>query len=425
MPIRSLFVPMRAILVATFFITAVSGPAHAAGVPVVISTTVDSIHNTLTMNGQNFGSNAIITLGSIKFTTVSSSSTQILGSFPAANPASSFSPGTYFLTLQFANQVPSIFTAVIGSVGPQGPIGLTGATGATGAKGPAGPAGAAGAQGNIGAPGPVGPAGPAGTAGAIGPAGTQGPAGPVGPAGSTGAQGLTGLTGAQGPPGAGLSVGTLSGIVEMCTAGMGMGEPSPTQALVYIPGRAFTAYTDEASGSFMFDNVPGGTYSIVAEQKGNAGVAATVASVTVSTGTNTALGHINLTNTQTNAANCGSCGHVCGANNICSSGVCTSVAGPTCSDGVKNGSETDTDCGGPTCFPCTVSDQCKVGADCTSGNCVGNFCTVATCNDLRKDGSETDVDCGGSTCSACAAGNACLTGSDCSSGVCGVKNVCQ
>jgi hypothetical protein len=293
---------------------------------------------------------------------------------------------------------------------------------APGATGATGSAGAAGAQGVM---GPPGPAGPAGTAGAPGPAGTQGPAGPVGPAGAPGEQGPTGLTGAQGPPGAGLSVGTLSGIVEICSAGMGMGEPSPTQALVYIPGRAFTAYTDPASGSFTFDNIPGGTYSVVAEQKDNSGVSAAVASVIVSTGTNTVLGHINLSNTQSNVANCGSCGHACGANNSCSNGVCTPLATPTCTDGVKNGQETDTDCGGPTCSTCVTGNACLVGADCTSGNCVGNICTLATCNDLRKDGSETDVDCGGPTCSPCTAGKACLQASDCSSAVCGVKNVCQ
>jgi hypothetical protein len=222
-----------------------------------------------------------------------------------------------------------------------------------------------------------------------------------------------------------LSVGTVSGIVEMCSAGMGMGEPSPTQALVYIPGRAFTAYTDPASGSFMFDNVPGGTYSVVAEQKGNSGVSATVASVAVSTGTNTALGLINISNTQTNVANCGSCGNVCGTNNICSNGVCTPSAAPTCTDGVKNGNETDTDCGGPTCSACAVSRQCLVGADCTSGNCVGNICTVATCTDGVKNGNETDIDCGGSCTAKCTAGQGCLQASDCSSGVCGVKNICQ
>jgi hypothetical protein len=385
--IRCLFAPLRAILAAAFFITAVSGPAHAAGVPVVISTTVDSLHNTFTINGQNFGSNAIITLGSIKFTTVSSSSSQILGSFPAANPASSFSPGTYFLTLQFTNQLPSIFTAVIGAAGPQGPIGLTGATGAagpvgpTGARGPTGPQGANGTNGPAGPTGPTGnpgPMGPAGTNGATGATGAQGSAGPVGPAGAPGAQGPTGLTGAQGPPGAGLSVGTLSGIVEMCSAGMGMGmgmgQPSPTQALVYIPGRAFTAYTDPASGSFTFDNVPSGTYSVVAEQKGNSAVAATVASVTVSTGTNATLGYINLSNTQTDVANCGSCGHVCGTNDICSDGVCTPSAAPTCSDGQKNGNETDTDCGGGTCATCATGKACLVGTDCSSAVCSNNVC---------------------------------------------------
>src|SRR5262249_30982321 len=49
----------------------------------------------------------------------------------------------------------------------------------------------------------------------------------------------------------------------------------------------------------------------------------------------------------------------------------------------------------------------------------GNFCT-----DQIKNGTETDVDCGGGSCLACAVGLACLTGSDCVTGICS-NSVCR
>jgi hypothetical protein len=193
-----------------------SGPAHAAGLPVVISTTVDSAHNMLTINGQNFGSNPLITLGSLKFTTAAgSSSTRIVGNFPTSNPASSFTPGTYFMTVQFSNQLPSIYTVDIGAqgaAGPQGPIGPQGVAGAPGPQGLQGPAGAQGAQGLMGPPGLPGAQGQPGAQGAkgdpgpVGPKGADGAIGPAGQNGTAGAQGPQGPQGLQGPkgdPGAG------------------------------------------------------------------------------------------------------------------------------------------------------------------------------------------------------------------------------
>lgn len=43
---------------------------------------------------------------------------------------------------------------------------------------------------------------------------------------------------------------------------------------------------------------------------------------------------------------------------------------PSCSDGQKNGSETDRDCGG-TCAPCAVGAQCVQASDCASMRCAG------------------------------------------------------
>ena len=55
-------------------------------------------------------------------------------------------------------------------------------------------------------------------------------------------------------------------------------------------------------------------------------------------------------------------------------GICAPV--PTCSDLVKNGSETDIDCGG-TCPPCAIDQACQVNTDCVSARCVDQVCQPA------------------------------------------------
>jgi hypothetical protein len=47
-----------------------------------------------------------------------------------------------------------------------------------------------------------------------------------------------------------------------------------------------------------------------------------------------------------------------------------------------------------------------------------------SCNNGVRDGDETDVDCGGATCNACAAGQMCHAGGDCHTGLCDVSGVC-
>ena len=56
-------------------------------------------------------------------------------------------------------------------------------------------------------------------------------------------------------------------------------------------------------------------------------------------------------------------------------------------------------------------------ADCEDAACAGTS-ACATCTDQIKDGDETDVDCGG-RCPACGDGNVCRDDADCSSGLCG------
>ena len=72
---------------------------------------------------------------------------------------------------------------------------------------------------------------------------------------------------------------------------------------------------------------------------------------------------------------------------------------PTCADRIKDGAETDLDCGGP-CSPCALGQNCAAKGDCATGACVGGKCAAANCSDKLKNGSETDIDCGG-MCGKC------------------------
>jgi hypothetical protein len=95
--------------------------------------------------------------------------------------------------------------------------------------------------------------------------------------------------------------------------------------------------------------------------------------------------------------------------------------GGTCSNGNKDGTETDVDCGG-TCLPCAVNQQCAGPGDCDSRVCAGT-CRLPTCEDQVQNGRETDKDCGGD-CTPCDVGLGCLRGTDCKSGVCNTAK-CQ
>ena len=52
----------------------------------------------------------------------------------------------------------------------------------------------------------------------------------------------------------------------------------------------------------------------------------------------------------------------------------------TCTDNIKNGDETNIDCGGTSCKPCAITP---------------------TCTDNIKNGDETNIDCGGTSCKPC------------------------
>jgi hypothetical protein len=54
---------------------------------------------------------------------------------------------------------------------------------------------------------------------------------------------------------------------------------------------------------------------------------------------------------------------------------------PTCDDGTRNGDETDTDCGGPTCAACGLGADCSLNSDCESDICSGGVCQLLACED--------------------------------------------
>ena len=112
--------------------------------------------------------------------------------------------------------------------------------------------------------------------------------------------------------------------------------------------------------------------------------------------------------------------------------VDTSLKPSSCSNNMKDGSETDIDCGGP-CDQCLPGKTCNENIDCISEYCDENgICAAATCDDGVKQGvnGETDIDCGGSNCEDCEDGKTCNENSDCASefcsfGICKEANSCE
>ncbi|MFT3695058.1 MAG: hypothetical protein QM831_18110 [Kofleriaceae bacterium] len=93
----------------------------------------------------------------------------------------------------------------------------------------------------------------------------------------------------------------------------------------------------------------------------------------------------------------------------CADGLCAPVEiADRCQDRVKDGDETDVDCGGG-CHPCGEAQQCLVATDCDSLACTASgTCSRPTCGDQQRDGFEDGVDCGFDTCGYCP-GTLCVT----------------
>lgn len=106
----------------------------------------------------------------------------------------------------------------------------------------------------------------------------------------------------------------------------------------------------------------------------------------------------------------------------CAANVC-GPAGPT--DGKKNNGETDVDCGGPSAPPCASAKGCDVDTDCIDKYCPAaqKLCVEPRSDDGVKNGTETDVDCGGASGKKCAEAKACLVDADCV-GACNYASKC-
>ena len=126
-------------------------------------------------------------------------------------------------------------------------------------------------------------------------------------------------------------------------------------------------------------------------------------------------------------------GKDCKVRSDCSSDVCTGgkCVTPVCNDGAMNGMETGIDCGGPDCPRCGDDQGCKTGDDCTDGVCAdvgaGLQCQPPSYTDGVKNGTETDVDCGGTgdpTMYGCAPSKSCIADTDCTSDGCDYTKHC-
>jgi formylglycine-generating enzyme required for sulfatase activity len=117
------------------------------------------------------------------------------------------------------------------------------------------------------------------------------------------------------------------------------------------------------------------------------------------------------------------CPYLCAA----STGACVAA---TCGDGKQNGNETDVDCGGSCGATCVVNDKCNGNGDCAlpaSGKCTGGKCVASSCTDGVQNGTETATDCGGGGCPTCAVGKKCNGDGDCFTASCvsGLCTVCK
>jgi len=112
----------------------------------------------------------------------------------------------------------------------------------------------------------------------------------------------------------------------------------------------------------------------------------------------------------------------CSENQRCAFLGCDTPDCPTCWDAVRNGTETDVDCGGEACLACALGQVCAVDLDCDSRICGANDCV--SCQDNLRNGTETDVDCGGPNCAPCGLEQACVVHEDCGVGQC-VDGQCQ
>ena len=106
----------------------------------------------------------------------------------------------------------------------------------------------------------------------------------------------------------------------------------------------------------------------------------------------------------------------CAVSPDCTSGLCHNKACVSCKNGVKDGAETDADCGGSSCSKCSDGKGCTIHSDCASSMCYGQKCV--SCKNNKMDGGESDKDCGAVCNVRCNVGQGCGNDKDCASGNC-------
>src|SRR5579883_1162373 len=123
-------------------------------------------------------------------------------------------------------------------------------------------------------------------------------------------------------------------------------------------------------------------------------------------------------NTQTDPMNCGKCGNVCSAGQVCSAGACASMCGSgstQCGQSCVNTMNDNANCGG-------CGKACSMGQVCSGGKC-GATCGGNTmlCGSMCVDTKNDPNNCGGCG-TVCSAGKSCVAGS--CANVCGNETYC-
>ncbi len=131
-------------------------------------------------------------------------------------------------------------------------------------------------------------------------------------------------------------------------------------------------------------------------------------------------------------------GETCDDGNQTDDDACSNACAPgSCGNGKKeqgeecdDGNDVNTDACLSTCLTAKCGDgvvqagveQCD-DANAEDLDACSNACKTATCMDKVKNGSESDVDCGADACPKCELGKACVDDGDCGAGLC-VAQVC-
>jgi hypothetical protein len=118
------------------------------------------------------------------------------------------------------------------------------------------------------------------------------------------------------------------------------------------------------------------------------------------------------------------CGRACvapaHASPVCADGACGFTCDPgfgDCDGSAANGCEVD--------LSTSVAHCGRCGATCATGVCAGGACQPARCDDRVRNGAESDVDCGGAgTCARCSLCQTCTANGDCASGTCSAAGRC-